>query len=424
MAYIESFLLYVAIVIFVFVVLFGGAVLLYMLIVQTKLFYSVGGITWEKEKKYFLKIVKNRFFKMGVVVYFMAWTLFYINQSFEYYGKERAYPRAKAYAIVANTVWFWHSMMVNVALNRGWGEYTRLVSPGNVLDRKIQKVQTYLLNKMYRYIPGEDGERDYWYYRYKQYYIAQIRYLPDSIHQPSEKIIRIMDDMHKTSHALYDKPFRDKVLDKERYLPIAQMSYYLVSNEGYFTPFERVSYLERLFKFMDNKELFKKSIAYNRLLNNVYLKMKEDKEVAKEFEEHPYIKSLFYAALAEILEDNIVYDAHNGEDFCKSEKIRRLAEVIQDFYAWIFKDRHSSFHRMGERKKRQALWLYDVAINFSYHLSRYVCRIPYRYKDEKYLPEYRNKKELFDSAVTYEDFAKFTNTEKLLDNINNQNKER
>jgi hypothetical protein len=283
-----------------------------------------------------------------------------------------------------------------------------------MLDTQVQKVQTFLLNRMYRYIPKEDGERDYWYYKYKQYYKAQIRYLPDSVHQPSEKIIEIMDDMHKTSHALYKKPIKDRVIDRERYLPIAQMSYYLVSNEGYFTPFERISYLDRLFKFMENKELFQKSIRYNTLLNNVYMKIKTSKEVERVFDRHPYLKGLFYAALIKNINHNIVYDTHNGADICGNEKMKRLVEVIQDFYAWVFIEKDSSFKKLSQREKRQILWLYGTTINFSYQLSKYVCKIPYIYKDEKNLPEYKNEWEFFSKAVTVKDFVKFTNTKKLL----------
>ncbi len=422
MAYIESFLLYVAVVLFVFVVLFGGVVLLYMLWGQIKLFWANEDVTLQRERDFLYKLIKNRFFKFAIVAYFITWIFFYINQSLNYYGKDRAYPQAKAYAIVADTVWFWQSMMVNVAINRGWGEYDRLLRPDDKLDKKIQKLQTYLLNKMYIYIPKEDGERDYWYYRYKQYYKAQIRYKPDSIFQPSEKIIEIMNDMHKTSHALYEKPIKDSVIDKERYLPIAQMSYYLVSDEGYFTPFERIDYLSRLFKFMSDKALFQKAIKYNTLLTNVYTKIKNDKEVAKKFDEHPYLKGLFYAALTSSLDDNIVYDTHYGKDICTNKKMHTLVEAIQDFYAWIFREKKSSFQHLGQRQKRQVLWLYGTTSHFSYQLSRYLCKIPYRYRDKKYLPEYSSEEEFYDEAVTVDDYVKFTNTEKILNKIKNKEK--
>ena len=420
MAYIESFFMYIAVVLFVFVVLFGGTIAVYMLLGQIKLFWADEEVNFRRQRDFLYKLTKNRYFKLAVVAYFFTWMFFYINQSLNYYGKDRAYPQAKAYAIVADTIWFWQSMMVNVAINRGWGEYDRLLRPDDKLDKKIQKLQTYLLNKMYRYIPKEDGERDYWYYRYKQYYKAQIRYKPDSIFQPSEKIIDIMDDMHKTSHALYEKPIKDRVINIERYLPIAQMSYYLVSNEGYFTPFERTDYLSRLFKFMSDKAMFQKAIKYNVLLTDVYTKIRNDKEVAKTFDEHPYLKGLFYAALIKSLNHIIVYETHYGKDVCTNEKMHTLAEAIQDFYAWIFREKKSSFHRLGRRQKRQVLWLYDTAINFSYKLSRYLCKIPYRYKDKKYLPEYRSVDEFDHNSATVRDFMKFTNTEKILNKINHK----
>lgn len=171
---------------------------------------------------------------------------------------------------------------------------------------------------------------------------------------------------------------------------------------------------------MSDKELFQKAIKYNTLLNNVYTKMKNDKEVAKIFDEHPYVKGLFYAALIKSLSHCIVYDTHHGKNICTNKKMQRLVEVIQDFYAWIFKEKESSFHSLGERQKKQILWLYGTTSNFSYQLSRYVCKIPYKYKDEKNLPEYRNKEEFFNEAVTVKDFVKFTNTRKILNKIKNK----
>ena len=400
-----------------FAVLFGGAIFLYMLVGQFKLFYSVGGITWEKEKKLLYSLIKNRLFKFLILAYFATFTFFYLNRASDCFLGDRAYPQAKAYAITADTIWFWQSMMVNISVHRGWGEYNRLLRPDDMLDTKIQKVQTFLLNRMYQYIPKDDGERDYWYYKYKQYYKAQIRYKPDSVHQPSEKIIEIMDDMQKTSYALYEKKIKDRVIDKERYLPIAQMSYYLASNEMYFTPFERISALDRLFKLMSDKELFKKSIKYNTLLNNVYKKMKNSSEIQKEFDKHPYVKGLFYAALTSILDDNIVYDTHNGKDLCSNEKMKTLVEAIEEFYAWIFRDKKSSFYRLSKREQRQVKWLYNSSLHFAYRLSRYVCKFPYRYKDDKNLPIYKNKEEFYYASVTVKDFVKFTKIEELLNEI-------
>ena len=415
MAYIESFFYFVLVILVAFIGLYLAVIMMYWIFSQFRFLYKMENpFDKEKQKRLIEGFIKHKLFKLSVVLYFVASLSFYVNQSFNYYGKDRAYPKAKAYAITANTVWFWQSMLLNVKINRGWGEFNRLLRPEDMLDTQVQKVQTFLLNRMYRYIPKEDGERDYWYYKYKQYYKAQIRYLPDSVHQPSEKIIEIMDDMHKTSHALYKKPIKDRVIDRERYLPIAQMSYYLVSNEGYFTPFERISYLDRLFKFMENKELFQKSIRYNTLLNNVYMKIKTSKEVERVFDRHPYLKGLFYAALIKNINHNIVYDTHNGADICGNEKMKRLVEVIQDFYAWVFIEKDSSFKKLSQREKRQILWLYGTTINFSYQLSKYVCKIPYIYKDEKNLPEYKNEWEFFSKAVTVKDFVKFTNTKKLL----------
>jgi len=46
---------------------------------------------------------------------------------------------------------------------------------------------------MYRYIPKEDGEREFWYYKYKQLYMVKIRYSPDFAANPSPRFTKIKD---------------------------------------------------------------------------------------------------------------------------------------------------------------------------------------------------------------------------------------
>jgi len=417
MAYIEAFFYYIVVTLVMFIVLSIIGTTIYWVYRKVKSLIKSEAVSID-----FKSIVKSRIFKMIALGYFTASAVFYINESVNYYGKDRAYPKAKAYAITADTVWFWQSMMVNIKLNRGWGEFNRLLRPEDMLDTQIQRFQTFLLNKMYRYIPEDDAERDYWYHKYKQYYMAQIRYAPGSIHQPTERIIAIMDDMHKTSHALYEKNVKDKVIDKRRYLAIAQMSVYLAQNTGYFTPFEKISYLSRLFKLMDNRELFQKSIKYKKLLSSVYKKMKSDKDIAELFDNDPYRKGFLYAALTKLKSNQIVYDAHNNIEPCSSKELTEFVGIVQDFYAWIFKEKDSSFKKLSQREQKQIKWLYNYSLYFSYQISRYICKIPYKYKDDKYLPVYKNSQEFFDEAVTVREFVEFTHMQKRLEEIKNKEK--
>jgi len=298
MSYIESVLLYLAVVVFMFTVLFGGVVFLYMFFGQLKIFFSKEEVTLEVEKNFLYKLIKNRFFKWSVVAYFSAFSFFYINQAINYFGSQRAYPKAKAFAIAADTVLFWQSVGINIKLNRGFGVFYRLIRPEDSVDTKIQEVQDFFLSKMYQYIPESDGEREMWFYKYKQLYMAKIRYLPESVHNPHPRLSNIMDGMYNTSYKLYEKPIKDKEFDIERYLPIAQMSYYLLSNIAYYATYERSNYIDKIDKFSANKQLFQKEIDYTNLLENIYSKIKNDSKVAEVFDNNPYTLGILYGALA------------------------------------------------------------------------------------------------------------------------------
>ena len=229
MAYIESFLLYIAVVLFMFVVLFGGAVFLYMLFGQLKLFFVKEDVTWEREKEFLYKLVKNRFFKFLILAYFATFTFFYINKAVDYFGVDRAYPKAKAYKIVADVVLFNYDFFI---ANRNL--YYRPI--GLKFIEPYQKIQNYLMQKGFQYIPKDDAERAIWTYEYfySQYvramaapidfeklspndlgYILRIGGHP-TIYKPEAKEMLI--EVEYLLDMLMNNPMKDKRYDKvERY---------------------------------------------------------------------------------------------------------------------------------------------------------------------------------------------------------------
>ena len=431
MVYIESFVYYIAVVLFMFVVIFGSIVLLYMLFGQIKLFWANEDLTLKREKEFLYKLIKNRFFKLTLLAYFATFAFFYVNQSINYFSNDRAYPKAKAYAIVANTVFLWQSIGVNIKINRGFGSYYRLVQPENDLDNKIQKIQTFLLNKIYQFIPKEDGEREFWYYRYKQLYVAKIRYKPGNIHNPHPRFTKIMDEMYDTSYKLFNKPIKDRIIDKQRYLPIAQMSYYLKSNMSYYATYVKLKNLDKLFEFLDNKTLFQINIDYMNLLDKVYKKIQTDKKVAKEFNDNPYSFGLLYSSLLYGVGHNIIHNSHNEINLCISKEIKAFVNLVEKFYSWVFRDINSSFHKLSQKEQRQIKQLYFFnAISINYGVATYLCDIPIKYKDDrrlfkymdtKILPIYKNNEEFLDIAVTMNDFVAYAKLEKLLNKKNQKN---
>lgn len=425
MAYTEAFVYYIAVVVFMFIVLFGGVVLIYMILGQFKIFFAKEEVTLEIEKVFLYKLIKNRFFKWSILAYFSAFTFFYINQAIKYFGGDRAYPQAKAYAIAADTLYFWHSVGINIAISRGWGDYARLIRPEDKLDTKIQKVQDFFLSKMYQYIPETDGEREMWYYKYKQFYMAKIRYLPDSVHNPHPRLSNIMDGMYDSSYKLYSKPIKDKEFDKERYIPIAQMSFYLISNIAYYATYEHIEYKKKVFKFMDNKKLFQKQIDYATLLDNVYTKVQIDMDIAKAFDEKsPYSLGLLYGALLYIHNDNITFNIHNGFSLCDTPDMNKLVVYAEEFYHWIFDNKQSSFRDLGSSEQKQIRSLYEgYGLTIGIQLASRICETPLKYIDVENISEWsrydiprykRNDKEYFEKLMNA-NYSKYVNVQKLLE---------
>lgn len=424
MAYIEAFFYFMAVVVFMFVVLFGGFILLYMLVGQIKIFFAKEEVTLGIEKAFLYKLIKNRFFKWAIALYFITSFFFYVNEAFSYFGKDRAYPRAKAYAIAADTVYFWHSVGVNIRLKKGFQEFYRLVQPEDSLDKKIQKVQDFFLSKMYRYIPENDGERDFWYYKYKQLYMVKIRYKPESAALPAPRFLNIMNGLYDTSHKLFDKSCNDKLIDKERYVFIGQMAYYLADNIAYYYSFQSgICYLDRLFLLMDDKKRFQRNIDYADFLYKVYEKFRTDPEVAKAFNNNPYSLGLFYAGILRTYDHLITYNSHNGINPCTSKDLQRFLHLSEDFYYWIFAQKNSSYDTLSSREKGQIKWLYNAcALSFSYGVTTYLCEIPFKYKDNRpmathihttILPVFKNEEAFQYQIPTLDEFIKFGKLEKL-----------
>lgn len=425
MAYIEAFLYYIAVVVFMFIILFGGVVLIYMILGQFKIFFAKEEVTPEIEKAFLYKLIKNRFFKWSILAYFSAFTFFYINQAIKYFGGDRAYPQAKAYAIAADTLYFWHSVGINIAISRGWGEYDRLIRPEDKLDTKIQKVQDFFLSKMYQYIPETDGEREMWYYKYKQLYMAKIRYLPDSIHNPHPRLSNIMDGMYDTTYKLYSKPIKDKEYDKERYIPIAQMSYYLVDNIAYYATYEKgIGFDKRISRFMDDKKLFQRQIDYATLLDNVYTKIQTDTGVAKAFDEKsPYSLGLIYGALLDSYEIINSFNTRNGVYPCETLEIQKLVRYVKAFYNWVYIDLDSSFKHLGKRKQDQIKFLFEqCGLSPNLEVASYICDIPISFIDksimsdlgQRSVPPYQNDTQFNDSLGTSY-YQNVIDVEKLLE---------
>jgi len=306
MAYIESFFLYVAAVLFMFAVLFGGAVVLYMLVGQMKLFYSIGGMTWEKEKKLLFKLIKNRFFKLSILAFFVSFGFFYIFKAVDYFSDKRAYPQAKAYKIVADLVLFNYDLFI---ANRNL--YYRPI--GLKFIKPYQNIQSYLMQKGFQYIPKDDAERAIW--RYEYFYANYVRaraapidfekLTPDdlgyilrigghpTIYKPQAK--QMLIEVEYLLDMLMDSPMKDKRYDQvERYMTTILFSEWLEKFSflhytlGVRTVDEESSkeYREAIEQWTDDPKYLKRLSMLTNWLDIVKKKIDNSKALQEEIKRH------------------------------------------------------------------------------------------------------------------------------------------
>ena len=119
--------------------------------------------------------------------------IFYIIQSFNYYGKNRAYPEAKAYKIVSDISVFFSETFVASRNLYFKPQGLKFIEP-------YEEWQTYLLNKAFKYIPQNDGERAIWKYEYLYANYIRARTAPIDFEKLDEvnlkALINIGDILH------------------------------------------------------------------------------------------------------------------------------------------------------------------------------------------------------------------------------------
>lgn len=210
-----------------------------------------------------------------------------------------------------------------------------------------------------------------------------------------------MDGMYDTSYKLYDKPMQDKVFDKERYIPIAQMSYYLISNIAYYATYEHIEYTKKMFMFMENTELFQRQIDYVVLLDNVYTKIQTNPEVVKAFDnKSPYSIGLLYASILGSYDKIITWKTLSGTYPCEIEEMNLLVEYIKSFYTWIYDQENSSFRNLGEREQKQIISLFESkGLSANSKVAGYICEISFAYINPKNITNYFDGRHLANRSL-------------------------
>ncbi len=389
MAYIESFLLYIAVVFFMFVVLFGGVVFLYMLFGQLKLFFVTEEVTFEKEKNFLYKLIKNKFFKFLILAYFAIFTFFYINKAVEYFGKDRAYPQAKAYKIVADLVLFHNDFFIS---NRNL--YYRPI--GLKFIEPYQKVQNYLMQKAFRYIPKDDAERAIWKYEYfySQYiramaapidfekltpndlgYILRIGGHP-TIYKPQAKEMLI--EVEYLLDMLMTNPMKDKYYDAvNRYTTTILFSQwwqkfsFLHYTLGARTVDEEMSkeHQKLLYQWTDDKEYISRLKRLLQWLDITKDKIDNLKQLQKEIKKHKLLYPDLMGLRVKFISDLTYADMQNENNIgCNNKFLQQYLIYKTEFVKYAKTDRTYKNMNWHER------WVSESLANDNledYLLSKY-----------------------------------------------------
>jgi hypothetical protein len=403
MAYIEGFLLYLLVVLIIFLVLvipmiFFGWILSYIEFFHKRKFFQ---FLFLKKSKFFKdrtepylnisKILKSNSIVFFTLVYITTVSVFYGKQSSSYYGKDRAYPEAKAYAIVGNSVSFVHSFLFS---------FPRLNIHENDLDNRFMAFQDFILDRMYQYIPAYDAEREYWKYKFKFQSIITQRYVPVidkhrkdkgrffmtemGIAEYSPRLYPLLDDMRRISKALYDGDMKDKEFDKgKRYLPIAHISYYLGLNFIHYTSLKRPEgnvYTAKTRLMFQDKALFTQYLEFTDILVALQNKIDNNSDVKRVFDKNPMHQSFLLASLLRSFNAKIRYKVFNDIYPCDLQEAQQYLAYHKKFDEWI-KDRRGSFRTLSRRgqKATKSIFAGTGGSQSFFIIAKYICEIPIDY---------------------------------------------
>lgn len=414
MPYIESFLIYLLIIISIFLIIiipiifivwymshfefFNRRKIFQFIFLKKFKFKKNQEVKKEEFSKLLKVILKSNAIVFATIIYFSMSGYFFAKQSYIYYGKDRVYPQAKAYAIVGNTVYLIHSFLFS---------FPKINIHENDLDKKLMQVQDFILNSMYEYIPKSDAERDYWKYKFKYQSIVTQRYAPVPLKdrnspdrfmttemetaEYSPFLLTMMDEMHRISKSLFNTDMKDKEFKKGiAYLPIAHMSYYLTKKFNHYSTLEGMgkSYIKKNRLMYKNKALYARYVRYINLL--ILLQQKTDTNIAvkKVFEKAPVNQAFLFTSLIEGFDTIMIYNTIHNIYPCTSKELKEYLRYHRKFYNWI-ESKNSSYQTLSRRAKKNVHFLFNMVGGDQSHfiIAKYVCdiTIDYYIEDEKRL---------------------------------------
>lgn len=405
MAYIESFFYYWLLVII------GGVIIYAFLLLVGGIIRGILKLKKSKNLKLLSFLSINKSLKIFVILYLMSFAFFYIDKANEYLWKDRAYKEAKSYAIAGDYIFLWKILLL------------QFTYPDNQIIKPLQVIHKSILEKMYKYIPEADGERDIWRYKYDLFDYARTMYAPLSDYSIKEKIkftnpaasfsprlIPILDSMYIEMDNLNKKPIKDKEFDRfDRYFASISVAPYFyeyaenyvsVNTEKYLEPLEwrkrnpnELDTWQKWDKLYQNPQLKAKFVHYLLMLDVIHEKIKKDKELSKRLEEQPNTKAAFYWGTIlgngrfEFLQTKIdnVYP-------CDNSNFKKTIEYYKEFTTWAYMTPDSSYRSLSKKEQKNYDFIIEDCNDELYYVAKYICKISFDHISsvEKSIPkEYR-----------------------------------
>jgi hypothetical protein len=389
MAYLEAFLLYLVLVIV------GGLILLFLLFA----IYGIVNLAVKRKKgKYLQTSILKKVVKTFAVIYLIAMSVFYVQRVNTLLLGERAYKEAKAYAIAGEYVFLW-----KVAL-------LKMVYPNNAFLKPFDTIESYILQKIYSYIPEDDAEREIWNYKFHLLDYARTMYAPRveadiekglSFTNPAAsmrlELLDILNNIYTAMDRLNTQQIKDKEFSEvDRNLVIAALAPYFIEYIPYMADLHSnwknsEYYGNKLKKIYKTPEFRSKLISYLKILDQVHKNMQSSEKCHQAFESYPRLKVAYYwgATLGYSLLDSMQTELSDIYP-CTNPTFLKWVENYKEFVKWAYMTSNSSYHSLSRREKKNYAFKIENQNN-AYYIAKYICKIPFDYMvqgeaniDEKY----------------------------------------
>lgn len=393
MAYIESFLHYVGVVFICGIVLLAGLFVLLFIFLLIKTIIKSKKDDFSEINQIFKNIKNYRIWKFLIYSYIFGVSFFYIIQSFNYYGKNRAYPEAKAYKIVSDiSVFFFETFVASRNL------YFK--PQGLKIIEPYEEWQTYLLNKAFKYIPQNDGERAIWKYEYLYANYIRARTAPIDFEKLDEVNLKALINVggHFT---LYKPSAQNMIQDISSMLDLLldgniedntykEINRYVIASLfGVWIDYKKFLYYSLGEIYGGDKWISFVNISYNWTEDHTYLtrikklsnlldeakeKLNQNKELQKFFKSHKYLYPEMMG-LKVALQANLVYVDLLYKDFsCQMESLKKYLQYRKEFIIYSNVDKDYQRFNWKEKFNSEGLVESHSGVLATYYLYK-ICDI-------------------------------------------------